>query len=71
MNGRMESSEINDISCFISENSSKSDRRDLLIELEMLKKLKPHPNVIRFKGCVTKSNIRCGKHIFSKFAIFR
>ena len=52
----------------LSENSSKSDLKDLLSELELLKKLKPHPNVIRLLGCVTKDVIRCqGKREFSKF----
>lgn len=50
-----------------SENSSNSDLKDLLSELELLKKLKPHPNVIQLKGCLTKDVIRCeGKRDFSK-----
>ena len=32
-----------------------SDRKDLLSELELIKKLKPHPHVIKLIGCVTKS----------------
>ena len=52
--------------CFV-ENSSKSDLRDLMSELDLLKKLKPHPNVIRLLGCVTKDVVRCrGKREFSK-----
>ena len=37
-------------------------------ELDLLKRLKPHPNVIRLLGCVTKDVIRRrGKREFSKF----
>ena len=32
-----------------------SDRRDLLSELELMKKLKPHPHVIKLMGCVTET----------------
>ncbi|KAJ7372068.1 hypothetical protein OS493_020492 [Desmophyllum pertusum] len=35
------------------------DRRDLLSELDLLKKLKPHPNVIKLLGCLTKDVVRC------------
>ena len=34
-------------------DASESDRRDLLSELELMKKLKPHPHVIKLIGCVT------------------
>ncbi|CAH3045752.1 unnamed protein product, partial [Pocillopora meandrina] len=43
----------------LKENSSKSDRMDLLSELDLLKKLKPHPNVIQLLGCLTKDVVRC------------
>jgi len=50
-----------------AENASNSDLRDLLSELDLLKKLKPHPNVIQLKGCLTKDVIRCnGKRDLSK-----
>ncbi|XP_022807707.1 fibroblast growth factor receptor 2-like isoform X2 [Stylophora pistillata] len=39
----------------LKENASESERKDLLSELELMKKLKPHPYVIRLLGCVTKS----------------
>ena len=59
---------ISDIS--FAENSSHSDLRDLLSELDLLKKLKPHPNVIQLKGCLTKDAIRCkGKRDLSKWRI--
>ena len=36
-------------------NAPESDRRDLLSELELMKKLKPHPHVIKLMGCVTET----------------
>ena len=52
---------------YLAENASNSDLRDLLSELDLLKKLKPHPNVIQLKGCLTKDVIRCkGRRDFSK-----
>lgn len=54
----------------IVEKSSKSDLKDLLSELDLLKKLKPHPNVIRLLGCVTKDVVRCREKMeFSKFML--
>ncbi|KAL9964197.1 hypothetical protein ACROYT_G027796 [Oculina patagonica] len=37
-------------------NAPESDRKDLLSELELMKKLKPHPHVIKLIGCVTKTD---------------
>ncbi|XP_068720122.1 uncharacterized protein [Montipora capricornis] len=42
----------------LKDNSSKSDLRDLMSELDLLKRLKPHPNVIQLLGCVTKDVVR-------------
>lgn len=54
----------------VTDNFSKSDLKDLLSELELLKNLKPHPNVIRLLGCVTKDVVRCKeKEEFRKFNI--
>ena len=36
-------------------NATDTERKDLLSELEVMKKLKPHPHVIRLLGCVTES----------------
>jgi len=36
-------------------NAPDSDRKDLLSELEVMKKLKPHPHRIKLIGCVTES----------------
>ena len=41
--------------CCFPDNSTESDRRDLLRELETMKQLKPHPHVIKLLGCVTES----------------
>ncbi|XP_078355950.1 proto-oncogene tyrosine-protein kinase receptor Ret-like isoform X1 [Oculina patagonica] len=43
----------------LKEDSLYADLRDLLSELDLLKKLKPHPNVIQLLGCLTKDVIRC------------
>ncbi|XP_078379847.1 uncharacterized protein LOC144662793 [Oculina patagonica] len=40
----------------LKENAPDSDRKDLLSELELMKKLKPHPYVIRLLGCVTETD---------------
>ncbi|XP_015775152.1 PREDICTED: hemicentin-2-like isoform X1 [Acropora digitifera] len=37
----------------LKENAQEVERRDLLSELEIMKKLKPHPHVIKLLGCVT------------------
>ncbi|CAH3161302.1 unnamed protein product, partial [Pocillopora meandrina] len=37
-------------------NATDTERKDLLSELEVMKKLKPHPHVIRLLGCVTESD---------------
>ena len=39
----------------LSADAPDSDRKDLLSELEVMKTLKPHPNVIKLLGCVTES----------------
>jgi len=40
---------------FFAVNSTESDRRDLLRELDTMKQLKPHPHVIKLLGCVTET----------------
>ena len=40
---------------FFAANAPESDRMDLLSELELMKKLKPHPHVIRLMACVTET----------------
>ncbi|XP_078377528.1 vascular endothelial growth factor receptor 1-like [Oculina patagonica] len=36
-------------------NAPDSDRKDLLAEVELMKKLKPHPHVIKLLACVTET----------------
>ena len=38
-------------------NAAESDKRDLMKELETMKKLKKHPHVIKLLGCVTESGM--------------
>ena len=40
---------------FSAEDAPDLDRKDLLSELELMKKLKPHPHVIKLIGCVTQN----------------
>ncbi|XP_078379852.1 uncharacterized protein LOC144662794 isoform X4 [Oculina patagonica] len=40
----------------LKENAPYSDRKDLLSELELMKKLKPHSHVIKLLGCVTETD---------------
>ncbi|KAL9964766.1 hypothetical protein ACROYT_G028450 [Oculina patagonica] len=40
----------------LKDNTPDSDRKDLLSELELMKKLKPHPHVITLMGCVTETD---------------
>ncbi|XP_078379587.1 proto-oncogene tyrosine-protein kinase receptor Ret-like [Oculina patagonica] len=37
-------------------NAPESNRKNLLSELELLKKLEPHPHVIKLMGCVTETD---------------
>lgn len=38
----------------LQEGATESERKDLLSELNLLKKLKPHPHVIKLLGCITE-----------------
>ena len=44
--------------CKTPENATDENRQDLLAELNTMKKLEPHQNVIQLLGCVTKSGKR-------------
>lgn len=46
---------IHHIIYLIPENATDENRQDLLAELNTMKKLEPHQNVIQLLGCVTKS----------------
>ncbi|XP_015768091.1 PREDICTED: fibroblast growth factor receptor 2-like isoform X5 [Acropora digitifera] len=39
----------------VKANAPESDKRDLKSELELMKRFKPHPHVIKLLGCVTES----------------
>lgn len=49
-----------------TERASPTDKQDLLSELEVMKTLQPHPNVVRFKGCLSKGKVMCKGKQFSK-----
>ena len=36
-------------------NAAESDKRDLIKELDTMKRRKPHPYIIKLLGCVTES----------------
>ena len=40
---------------FWIENAPETDKKDLQSELELMKKLRPHPHVIQLIGCVSES----------------
>ncbi|XP_068686480.1 fibroblast growth factor receptor 1-like isoform X2 [Montipora foliosa] len=40
----------------LKDNAPLSDRKDLLSELELMKKMKPHPHVIKLMGCITEDD---------------
>lgn len=41
--------------CSIADNATDENRQDFLVELNTMKKLDSHPNVVQLLGCVTKS----------------
>ena len=45
---------IHDVFLFLA-NAPDSDRKDLLAEVDLMKKLKPHPHMIKLLGCVTET----------------
>ena len=52
------------------ENAPVNDKKDLLSELDLMKKLRPHPHVIKLMGCVTKTG-KIGKRYWWHFRLFR
>lgn len=46
------------------ENAPETDKKDLLSELELMKKLRPHPHVIKLMGCVSESGKTELKYVF-------
>ena len=53
--------------CFFLANAPASDKKDLLSELDLMKKLKPHPHVIKLLGCVTETGKECVKGLTLQF----
>jgi len=41
----------------LKENATDENRQDLLSELNLMKNLEPHQNVIQLLGCVTKTSM--------------
>ena len=52
---------------FFLANAPASDKKDLLSELDVMKKLKPHPHVIKLLGCVTETGKGCVKRVTFQF----
>ena len=42
---------------YSAENATDENRQDLLSELNLMKNLEPHQNVIQLLGCVTKTGM--------------
>lgn len=40
----------------LKKNSGKSERLDLIHELEVMKSLKPHNNIVQLLGCCTENS---------------
>ena len=57
----------NSLGFFFLENAPASDKKDLLSEVDVMKKLKPHPHVIKLLGCVTETGKGCLKEILQDF----
>jgi hypothetical protein len=53
----------------LKENASDKERSDLVQELQVMKMLEPHPNVVRLLGCCTEKGTRtvCTPSNLSKF----
>eukprot|EP00794_Sanderia_malayensis_P015257 gene15257-16832_t len=43
----------------LKEGAQKKDIEDFQLELDIMMKIKPHPNVVRFLGCCSKKGPRC------------
>lgn len=46
----------------LKENAGEKERKDLIQELEVMKTLEPHPNVVRLLGCCTEKGKRTFKY---------
>ena len=50
---------------FWIENAPETDKEDLLSELELMKKLRPHPHVIKLIGCVSESGKKTEIYVYN------
>ena len=50
---------------FWIENAPETDKKGLLSELELMKKLRPHPHVIKLIGCVSESGKKTEKYVYN------
>ena len=56
-NGHCYSIYNTDVLSYPAENATDENRQDLLSELNLMKNLEPHQNVIQLLGCVTKTGM--------------
>ncbi|XP_020915020.1 uncharacterized protein LOC110252540 isoform X2 [Exaiptasia diaphana] len=54
----------------LNADASPLDKKDLLSELEVMKSLKTHPNVVKLKGCITTSAVKCNGATFYPPMVF-
>ena len=50
---------------FWIENAPETDKKDLLSELELMKKLWPYPHVIKLIGCVSESGKKTEIYVYN------
>jgi hypothetical protein len=53
----------------LKENASDKERSDLVQELQVMKMLEPHPNVVRLLGCCTEKGKSRMHHHSTLFAL--
>ena len=53
----------------LKENASDKERSDLVQELQVMKMLEPHPNVVRLLGCCTEKGISRMCYLSTEFAL--
>jgi len=53
----------------LKENASDKERSDLVQELQVMKMLEPHPNVVRLLGCCTEKGTSGMCYLSSAFAL--
>jgi len=53
----------------LKENASDKERSDLVQELQVMKMLEPHPNVVRLLGCCTEKGTSIMCYLSTVFAL--